>query len=355
MDLFKLLLLFQALFTFFFAGGLFFKENSLTNKSIALFFVLFALEILYFLYGTNIELVKLLPMFMGRYYFSVGVVYGPIFFIHLNIILKKKKKISLIDGLHLIPLLILFVYMFDLTIMPDKERAAFYIGTKTFYSRIFHLNYVRALHQIIYGIILFVIIKRGHKNLSLNDKFYVFGIFSVFIVSIIFISFLTLFASGWGDFYWYYILSNAFTFFIIYTLYKDPSFFKAFKSKYSRSTLNIKDKDLILNKIENYLSNQDNIRDQQLNLNKLANSIDEKKHHISQTLSEKYNKSFNDLINEKRIEYSKKLLLNPQYDYLKILAVAMESGFTNKTTFNRAFVKYNSSTPSQFRKERIIK
>ena len=74
MSIIRLLLLIQALFTLFIAGGMFFKDTSVKNRSIAIFSVLFGLEILYFLFGTS-KAGPLYPELRVRFYFSLGIVY----------------------------------------------------------------------------------------------------------------------------------------------------------------------------------------------------------------------------------------------------------------------------------------
>ncbi|MGE0590068.1 MAG: helix-turn-helix transcriptional regulator [Cyclobacteriaceae bacterium] len=56
--------------------------------------------------------------------------------------------------------------------------------------------------------------------------------------------------------------------------------------------------------------------------------------------------SFKDLVNSLRIEHAKALLKSTN---LKILAVALESGFSNKVTFIQNFKKATSTTPQLYR------
>ena len=40
----------------------------------------------------------------------------------------------------------------------------------------------------------------------------------------------------------------------------------------------------------------------------------------------------------------------PEYKTAKIIAIAFDSGFKSKTTFNRVFKNYTGQTPSEYRK-----
>ena len=91
-----LIILIQSLFTLFVSGGLFFKEKLLKNQTIGLYFALFSIEIFYFLYGTS-KVPTLYPQFHGKFYFSFGLIYGPLLWFHFKSIINPKTKLSLKD------------------------------------------------------------------------------------------------------------------------------------------------------------------------------------------------------------------------------------------------------------------
>ena len=71
-------------------------------------------------------------------------------------------------------------------------------------------------------------------------------------------------------------------------------------------------------------------------------------HQLSQILSEGMQTNFFDLINHYRIEEIKIRLTHPKYSHYSILAIALDCGFNNKSTFNRVFKKLTGKTPSKF-------
>lgn len=77
-------------------------------------------------------------------------------------------------------------------------------------------------------------------------------------------------------------------------------------------------------------------------------------HHLSNILNQRLNKSFPDFMNEYRIEEAKKLLLNGISEKMTLEAIGYECGFGSKTSFNKAFKKHTSLTPSEYRKENKI-
>jgi AraC-like DNA-binding protein len=72
---------------------------------------------------------------------------------------------------------------------------------------------------------------------------------------------------------------------------------------------------------------------------------------LSTVINLSFEKNFNDLVNEYRVEACKRKMQDKNYAHLSLLGIAYESGFNSKTTFNRAFKKYTNQSPSEFQKK----
>ena len=72
-------------------------------------------------------------------------------------------------------------------------------------------------------------------------------------------------------------------------------------------------------------------------------------HELSQLLSVELKTSFYDFINGYRIQHAKELLNSEKYRDAKILHVALDSGFSNKSTFLRNFKKSTGLTPTGYK------
>ena len=59
--------------------------------------------------------------------------------------------------------------------------------------------------------------------------------------------------------------------------------------------------------------------------------------------------NFTDFVNQYRIQEAKKALVDAKYNDYKIESIGYECGFNSKATFYRAFLKFASCTPTQFR------
>lgn len=85
-----------------------------------------------------------------------------------------------------------------------------------------------------------------------------------------------------------------------------------------------------------------------LGLQDLAEAISVNMHTVSWVINEGFKKNFFDFINEYRIEEFKRLVSHEQYKRYTFLALALEVGFSSKTTFNRAFKKFTGKTPREY-------
>ena len=62
------------------------------------------------------------------------------------------------------------------------------------------------------------------------------------------------------------------------------------------------------------------------------------------------NTSFQDFINQYRVEEFINRLENDQNDHFTLLAIATEVGFNSKSSFNATFKKFKGLTPTEYKK-----
>lgn len=90
-----------------------------------------------------------------------------------------------------------------------------------------------------------------------------------------------------------------------------------------------------------------------LNLEGLAERMGTTRHNASQVINEHFHLSFHELLNKYRIDEAKDILRSDYQRNLNIIDIAYEVGYNNKVTFNKAFKKDTSLTPSQFQSQAL--
>jgi AraC-like DNA-binding protein len=90
-------------------------------------------------------------------------------------------------------------------------------------------------------------------------------------------------------------------------------------------------------------------RDSELTLADLAASLDTSPHKLSEVLNSLIGQTFYDFVNGYRVREVQRRIQAGEARAFKILALAMDAGFASKSTFNQAFKKHTSQTPSDFR------
>jgi AraC-like DNA-binding protein len=88
----------------------------------------------------------------------------------------------------------------------------------------------------------------------------------------------------------------------------------------------------------------------ELTAHQLALQLDLSPNHLSQVINQLEGKSFFDFINGYRVEEVKRKMADSRYRNFTLLAIALESGFNSKTSFNTVFKKITGQTPSQYYK-----
>tara|TARA_B100000809_G_scaffold95005_1_gene93663 strand:+ start:20997 stop:22781 length:1785 start_codon:yes stop_codon:yes gene_type:complete len=116
-------------------------------------------------------------------------------------------------------------------------------------------------------------------------------------------------------------------------------------TKYERSSLNAKKINSINDKLVKLMLDEKPFLDSSIGLKKLSEKLHESANHVSQVINEKHDINFFDFINSHRIDEMARLVKNPSNNNLTLLALAYESGFNSKTTFNTAFKKLKGKSP----------
>jgi AraC-like DNA-binding protein len=121
--------------------------------------------------------------------------------------------------------------------------------------------------------------------------------------------------------------------------------------KYTRSGLKDKQAEEYLKKLISYVEEKKPYLDRDLSIQDLSDATDISRHHITQILNEKHKKNFFSFINEYRVREVIARFEDQKNNNYTILAIAYDSGFNSKTTFNSIFKSQTGMTPSEFREK----
>ena len=90
-----------------------------------------------------------------------------------------------------------------------------------------------------------------------------------------------------------------------------------------------------------------------LSLSKLAKLIGQSTQKTSSVINQYAKRNFNDFINYYRIQEAKKLLSKTESEKFTISSIAYDTGFSSLSSFNSAFKKFESTTPSAYRQKQL--
>lgn len=120
--------------------------------------------------------------------------------------------------------------------------------------------------------------------------------------------------------------------------------------KYEKSNLDKRELNDIVNKLTFKIEHEKIFLDSKLSIVNLSKQLDTNSSYLSQVINTKFNLNFNNYINKHRINEAQILLADDKNNKYTIEAIASKVGFSNKSTFNKAFKTATGVTPSFYKK-----
>lgn len=118
--------------------------------------------------------------------------------------------------------------------------------------------------------------------------------------------------------------------------------------QYVKSGLSNSELQLIAKKITESMEKSQFYLNPEITLSEISMSLKIPKHHITQTLNRVLQKNFYQFINEYRVKEVIKRLEKHDIKSFTLLAIAFDSGFNSKSTFNAVFKRIVGKTPTAF-------
>jgi len=300
--------------------------------------------------------------------------YGPLMYLYVSFITQPEKRFAWLALLHFIPFAAFFTISVIFRSVPlIRDLRGFLVPDNLISLRIVY-SICFFLSITIYSTITFIKIWRHQKNLK-NLVSYSSGIMTLnwikFLSIGFYVSYFILFILGglniMGDyipFDPYFIIFGFITIFSFgFSFYsiKQPEIFrkediesadgKKLPERYSKSGLRDEQAVVILKKLVKIMEDKKPYLDRDLSIHDLSSLTGIPRHHITQVLNEKHGKNFFTFINEYRVKEVIEMFSDPKFNNYTILAIAYDSGFNSKTTFNSIFKSITGKTPSHYREE----
>jgi len=108
-----------------------------------------------------------------------------------------------------------------------------------------------------------------------------------------------------------------------------------------------------INTLQQLMQTQEPFLDPTLNIQQLADLMDMPPKELSQLINVHMEQNFFNLVNSYRVEKAQEILRDPNKQAVTVLEILYEVGFNSKSSFNTAFKKHASTTPTQYRKTHL--
>ena len=373
-DIFSLLILLGFCQGFFLSFFFLNKQNrkDLPNRLYGMFIAALSLMILehWLSYTGYIAQIISIDNFSEPFNFFIA----PMAYLYVRASLNFKFKKN--DLLHLLFFAFYFIYSFGYFLQTDEYKFNSFLwvnhpdwprieSAEKFPSDILGLrsiiNELTLVHIIVYTslsirLVVLEIKKRQLQFWKLRNqqlKWLRTLIFHFSAIIVIFIFAKSFFGRDLGDH-----LIGAYIAIIIYHIsiqvFKESLFFKKSaspqkNSKYLKSSLTSEQKQEILKALQLEMKENEYFVSNMASLSDLSKKIAFPSHHVSQVINEQIGKSFFEWLAESRIEKAKQILKSTERENKTIEEVAEMVGYNSKSAFNKAFKKYTSVTPSQYK------
>ncbi|MDW3190758.1 MAG: AraC family transcriptional regulator [Cytophagales bacterium] len=165
------------------------------------------------------------------------------------------------------------------------------------------------------------------------------------------VSYFTNYTLGLNSYITGPVLYTPIIYFISFVLFRNREIFTPIgdKKKYKNINLSKEQVSQHLDRIHSVMGEQKPFLQRDFNLGSLSELTAIPKHLLSRYFSENLRQSFTDYTNAYRIEKAKELLQSPSFKHHKIAVIAYECGFNSISSFNAAFRKVTSVSPSAYK------
>ncbi len=295
--------------------------------------------------------------------------YGPLLFLYVKAQSIEKFRLSRKDNWIFLPIVIQIIcsiYVRSQNFFWDNTRESLtWLG---YYGYVYWRNFstvpiIASLLIIFYSYRSILLLNRLHpsevnaQNLTwVKNLIKLFGSYYILVLLILVVD-LVIYITTVSTDYYYFTRFYHYPFFIgiailLYWFGISNVIRKDQRVLIKRKSLTAEEKSSLVEiseKLSLLMDQEEVFKDSTLTLQSLAQQLDIKPYLLTKTLNEVIHKSFNDYVNELRVENLKQLVGDSDNDKYTLLSLAYASGFNSKSSFNRAVKKHLGIAPSELK------
>ena len=371
------------------------RRSSVATKILAVIMLALAIELTMAVYHAA-GYDELFPHLIGFDY-ALPLLYGPLFYLYAKTLSNQENVFKSSNFWHLLPFAVVLVVLIPFYLQSGLEKQAYLndSGSNFWAQGLIFFSNVKLLHGLVYVGLTLIVVKQYHQRIrnrfSSIERINLYwlrnlmaGLIILVFIAIVF-HVLTLQGTSPAmglntttlndD---YTLLSLAiFVFIAGFMGLRQPEVFDnpaekpldlvsvakpdvpvleknakiGDRPRYIKSGMDVttaqgyKEKLLVLMDTEKLYQRGD------LTLHELANALSISPHNLTEVINTQFDQNFYDFINGYRVREVKERLLDPEFAHYTLLAIALESGFNSKSSFNAVFKKHTQMTPSRYRKQ----
>ncbi len=344
--------------------------KKLSNKLLASFLIITAIDISVFFYHNFIELPPSIEMLR----IQVSSFKDPLLFLYILSVIYSDFKLKLKHSVLLLPWVASFIILLPNFFLEQKnEQFQFLLN----YSETFEGQFIIVMNRIIEVIYIIAEIyyliryrKLLLENYTSKEAFYYYHWLKQLIIFILVGQTLTFikgtirdsgnYNENYVNVFRIILLSFGlfFTFWLVFKALISPKLFRgiAVNLRLSKEmgTLDNSNNETKYNKqiqhIKNFMINEEPFLDPSLTVKSLSEKTDIPHRELSILINQELGQHFFDFINKYRIEKAMSILKDSSKKKQTVLEILYEVGFNSKSSFNTAFKKHTNTTPTTYRK-----
>jgi AraC-like DNA-binding protein len=336
------------------------KNKSIPDRILTVWmFVVAAQVFLFYLYFTGD--IYNVPSLLG-FERPLPLLHGVLLYFYVSFLTNCEPKNKNILALHFIPAALMYLSLAQFFMLPAEQKIEVYRHQGAGYETLILIQRIAVFMSGIVYVVWTELRLRKHRA-GIEDKFssldrvnlrwlqiLTYGLGGIWFLAIVFHSDMIVFSGV-----------VVFVFMIAFFGVRQGEIFahrpnvlendplpQEPKEKYQKSGLTEEASSTLHSALIRLMTDEALYKNSELSIDELASKLGVHPNYLSQIINQREQKHFFDFVNGYRIEEFKRLVAAGKSEQFTLLALAYDSGFSSKTSFNRCFKKATGQTPTEY-------